>query len=71
MTLGIWCVEDEVSQDSPVWFIAVFVDGLDLKALGSASTPARGPPGRLTARARLVKLHIYMATSTDTLTPGA
>ena len=51
MTLAIGCVEDEVSQDSPAWFIAAFVDGLDLKRWGSSTPRPRPRAGRLTTPA--------------------
>ena len=38
MMLGIWSIEDEVSQDSPARFIEVFVDSLDLEAMGFEHT---------------------------------
>ena len=59
MTLAIGCVEDEVSQDSPAWFIAAFVDGLDLEALGFEHAPARGHGPAALQPLRPVKLYIY------------
>ena len=59
MTLGIWCVEDEVSHDSPVWFIAVFVDGLDLEALGFEHAPPAATGRPPYSPYDLVKLYIY------------
>ena len=59
MTLGIWCVEDEVSHDSPVWFIAVFVDGLDPEALGFEHAPPAATGRPPYSPYDLVKLYIY------------
>ena len=47
MMLGIWSIEDEVSQDSPARFIEVFVDSLDLEAMGfehAVPAPTGRPP---------------------------
>lgn len=59
MTLGVWSIEDEVAPDSPARFIEVFVDSLDLEALGfERTTPAQ--TGRPSYSAYvLVKLYIY------------
>ena len=34
MRLGIWSIEEEVAENSPARFIEVFVDSLDVGALG-------------------------------------
>ena len=59
MMLGIWSIEDEVSQDSPVRFIEVFVDSLDLETMGFEHTvPA--PTGRPPYNPYdLVKLYVW------------
>ena len=59
MMLGIWSIEDEVSQDSPARFIEVFVDSLDLEAMGFEHTvPA--PTGRPPYNPYdLVKLYVW------------
>ncbi len=38
MTLGVWSIEDEVPWDSPARFIEVFVDSMDLEAMGFEHT---------------------------------
>ena len=45
MTLGVWSIDDEVPRDSPARFIKVFVDSLDLEAMGSEHT-VTAPTGR-------------------------
>ena len=40
MMLGIWSIEDEVSQDSPARFIEVFVDSLST-AVPDLACPSR------------------------------
>ena len=59
MTLGVWSIEDEVPQDSPARFIEVFVDSLDLEAMGFEHTvPA--PTGRPPYNPYdLVKLYVW------------
>ena len=59
MMLGIWSIEDEVSQDSPARFIEVFVDSLDLETMGFEHTvPA--PTGRPPYNPYdLVKLYVW------------
>ena len=59
MMLGIWSIEDEVSQDSPARFIEVFVDSLDLEAMGfEHAVPA--PTGRPPYNPYdLVKLYVW------------
>ena len=59
MTLGVWSIEDEVPPDSPARFIEVFVDSLDLEAMGFEHTvPA--PTGRPPYNPYdLVKLYVY------------
>ncbi len=59
MTLGVWSVEDEVPRDSPARFIEVFVDSLDLEAMGFEHTiPA--PTGRPPYNPYdLVKLYVW------------
>ena len=59
MTLGVWSIEDEVPRDSPARFIEVFVDSLDLEAMGFEHTvPA--PTGRPPYNPYdLVKLYVY------------
>ena len=41
------CVDDYVAEDSPVRIVDVFVDELDLAALGFADAAATGRPGGL------------------------
>ena len=48
MTLGVWSIEDEVPHDSPARFIEVFVDSLDLEAMGSSIPSPRPRAGRPT-----------------------
>ena len=59
MTLGVWSIEDEVPRDSPARFIEVFVDSLDLEAMGFEHTvPA--PTGRPPYNPYdLVKLYVH------------
>ena len=59
MTLGVWSIEDEVPQDSPARFIEVFVDSLDLEAMGfEHAVPA--PTGRPPYNPYdLVKLYVW------------
>ena len=59
MTMGVWSIEDEVVPDSPARFIEVFVDSLDLEAMGFEHTiPA--PTGRPPYNPYdLVKLYIW------------
>lgn len=59
MTMGVWSIEDEVPQDSPVRFIEVFVDSLDLEGMGFEHTvPA--PTGRPPYNPYdLVKLYVW------------
>lgn len=51
------CVDDYVAEDSPVRIVDVFVDELDLAALGFADAAATGRPGYHPAM--LLKLYIY------------
>ncbi len=51
------CVEDYVAEDSPVRIVDVFVDELDLAALGFEGAAATGRPGYHPAT--LLKLYIY------------
>lgn len=51
------CVDDYVAEDSPVRIVDVFVDELDLTALGFADAAATGRPGYHPAM--LLKLYIY------------
>jgi transposase len=53
------CVEDYVGEDNPVRVVDVFVDGLDLRAMGfSGIAPAK--TGRLAYHpAALLKLYVY------------
>ena len=51
------CVDDYVGEDSPVRIVDVFVDELDLAALGFADAAATGRPGYHPAM--LLKLYIY------------
>jgi transposase len=51
------CVDDYVAPDSPVRVVDVFVDELDLAALGFADAAATGRPGYHPAM--LLKLYIY------------
>ena len=49
MTLGVWSIEDEVSQDSPARFIEDFVDSLDLwRPWGLSTSSPRPRAGRPT-----------------------
>ena len=59
MILGVWSIEDEVPQDSPARFIEIFVDSLDLEAMGfEHAVPA--PTGRPPYNPYdLVKLYVY------------
>ena len=55
MTMGVWSIENEVPQDSPVRFIEVFVDSLDLEAMVFEHTvpaPTGGPPYNPSSRFR-------------------
>ena len=71
MTLAIGCVEDEVSQDSPAWFIAAFVDGLDLEALGfEHAPPAATGPAALQPLRPGEAVHLRLPQR-DTLLPAA
>ena len=59
MTMSIGCIEDEIPQDSPVRFIEVFVDSLDLESMGfehAVPAPTGRPPY---SPYLLVKLYIY------------
>ncbi len=51
------CVDDYVGEDSPVRVVDVFIDELDLEALGFASAAATGRPGYHPAT--LLKLYLY------------
>ena len=51
------CVDDYVAQDSPVRVVDVFVDELNMAALGFADAAATGRPGYHPAT--LLKLYIY------------
>ena len=51
------CVNDYVREDSPVRVVDVFVDELDLGALGFEGAAATGRPGYHPAT--LLKLYIY------------
>lgn len=51
------CVDDYVAQDSPVRVVDVFVDELDLTALGFEGAAATGRPGYHPAT--MLKLYIY------------
>ena len=51
------CVDNYVAEDSPVRIVDVFVDELDLSALGFADAAATGRPGYHPAM--LLKLYIY------------
>lgn len=51
------CVDDYVAEDSAVRIVDVFVDALDLAALGFADAAATGRPGYHPAT--LLKLYIY------------
>src|SRR5579862_6979737 len=51
------CVDDYVSEDSPVRVVDVFIDELDLAALGFEDAAATGRPGYHPAM--LLKLYIY------------
>ena len=59
MMMGIWSIEDEVPRDSPARFIEVFVDSLDLEAMGfEHAVPA--PTGRPPYNPYdLVKLYVW------------
>lgn len=59
MTMGVWSIKDEVPQDSPARFIEVFVNSLDLEALGfEHAVPA--PTGRPPYNPYdLVKLYVW------------
>ena len=59
ITMGIWSIENEVPQDSPARFIEVFVDSLDLEAMGfEHAVPA--PTGRPPYNPYdLVKLYVW------------
>ena len=50
MTLGVWSIDEEVPRDSPARFIKVFVDSLDLEAMGfehTVTAPTGRPPYNL------------------------
>lgn len=51
------CVDDYVGEDSPVRVVDVFIDELDLEALGFAGAAATGRPGYHPAT--LLKLYLY------------
>ncbi len=51
------CVDDYVAEDSPVRVIDVFVDELDLSALGFGDAAATGRPGYHPAM--MLKLYLY------------
>ena len=51
------CVDDDVSAENPVRVIDVFVDELDLAALGFEGAAATGRPGYHPAT--LLKLYLY------------
>jgi transposase len=51
------CVDDYVAEDSPARVVDVFVDELDLAALGFAGPAAAGRPGYHPAT--MLKLYIY------------
>lgn len=51
------CVDDYIAEDSPVRVVDVFVDELDLAALGFAGAAVTGRPGYHPAT--LLKLYIY------------
>ena len=51
------CVDDYVSEDSPARVVDVFIDELDLAALGFAGAAATGRPGYHPAM--LLKLYLY------------
>lgn len=51
------CVDDYVAQESPVRVIDVFVDELDLAALGFGDAAATGRPGYHPAT--MLKLYLY------------
>src|ERR1700761_8726782 len=51
------CVDDYVDENSPVRVIDVFIDELDLLALGFAGSAATGRPGYHPAT--LLKLYLY------------
>ena len=38
MTMGVWSIEEEVAANSPVRFIEVFVESLDVVELGFSRT---------------------------------
>jgi len=51
------CVDDYVGEDSPVRVVDVFIDELDLEALGFEGAAATGRPGYHPAT--LLKLYLY------------
>jgi transposase len=51
------CVDDYVGEDSPVRVIDVFIDELNLMALGFAGSASTGRPGYHPAM--LLKLYLY------------
>jgi len=51
------CVDDYVGEDSPVRVVDVFIDELDLEALGFSGAAATGRPGYHPAT--LLKLYLY------------
>ena len=59
MTFGVWSIEEDISEASPARFIEVFVDSLELQAVGCQRiTPARtGRPAY--SPNDLVKLYLY------------
>ena len=59
MRMGLWSIEEEVSENSPARFIEVFVESLDVAGLGfTRPEPAcTGRPGY--APRDLIKLYVY------------
>ena len=51
------CVDDYVAQENPVRVIDVFVDELDMTALGFGDAAATGRPGYRPAT--MLKLYLY------------
>jgi transposase len=51
------CLEDYVSEDNPVRVVDVFIDELDLRAIGFAGPASTGRPGYHPTT--LLKLYLY------------
>src|SRR5262245_54931493 len=51
------CLDDYVAEDNPVRIVDVFIDELDLSALGFADAAATGRPGY--SPATMLKLYLY------------